>query len=312
MKLFFKLITCCFTLLLFSSPSFTQEFNRKELQSFFKNVISNSNLNYKTPVNFGKNKIGILKDLNLYQNDSSLTVRKFSYLIANNLTKNDTNLVLQQNVVNFLLNGFNDSNSGISGIVSDFLKSYPKKSYNASAHDKILELLYTKPPYYHELIKLSGYVNPKSTKENLTELLTSGIIKNNEPYWAAKLALARIGDHSAIRFCMSKIKELEVNDDLIYDFVPDLIYTHQHETFDFLIQILNSNQKDCESSNAESTEMILCGYRIMEFLAPVIKDFPLQINESGDIETNDYTKSLQLCRDWFIQNPDYQIITENY
>ncbi|MDQ1772040.1 hypothetical protein GQR60_04185 [Labilibaculum sp. A4] len=312
MKSIFKLITCSVIVLFFSNSSFTQELNRKGIQSFFKDVISNPDSYHNTPSDFSTNKLEILNDLEVYRIDSIDAVRKYAYLIANNLIKNDTNSILKQDVVNFLLKGFNDSNSGICGIVSDLLKDYAKKCYDNKARNKILELLYLPPPYYHELIRLAGYVNPDSTLKSITELLLSGIIKSNEPYWAAKLALARIGDHAAMEFCMKQIKMMEVNDDLVYDYVPDLIYTHQREAFDFLIGLLNSNEKNCESSNAESTEMIVCGYRIMEYLAPVIKDFPLKISDSGDIDTNDYTEALQICRDWFLQHSDYKIINEEY
>lgn len=310
MKSVFKLITCAAIVLLFSSTSYTQELNRKGLQTFFNDVRSNPDLYHKIPSNFGQKKLKILRDLEVYRTDSINTVRKYAFLIANKLTKNDTNSILKQDVVNFLLKGFNDSDSGICGIVSDFLKDYPKKSYNDKAQNKILELLYLTPPYYRELLMLAGYINSDSTLKIITELLSSGIIKNNEPYWAAKLALARIGDHVAMEFCMKQIKMMEVNDDLIYDYVPDLIYTHQREAIDFLIQLLHSTKKDCESSNPESTEMIVCGYRIMEYLAPVIEDFPLKISDSGDIDTNDYTEALQICRDWFLQHPNYKIINE--
>lgn len=303
---------CFIVVLSFSVTSYTQELNRKGVQSFFKNVISNPDSYHKIPSNFGTKKLEILQDLEVYRIDSISTVRKYAFLIANNLTKNDTNSILKQNVVNFLLKGFNDPNSGTCGIVSDLLKDYAKKNYNDKARNKILELLYLTPPYYHELLKLAGYVNPDSFLKSITELLSSGVIKNNEPYWAAKLALARIGDHAAMKFCMNQIKMMEVNDDLVYDYVPDLIYTHQREAIDFLIQLLHSNEKNCESSNAESTEMIVCGYRIMEYLAPVIEDFPLKISDSGDIDTNDYTEALQICRDWFLQHPDYKITNEEY
>ncbi len=312
MKSFFKLITCSTIVLFSSNTSFTQELNRENIQTFFNDVISNPDSYHKTPSNFGRNKLAILDSLEVYRIDSISNVRKYAFLIANNLTKNDTNSILNQNVVNFLLKGFNDSNSGICGIVSDFLKDYPKKSYNDNSRNKILELLYLTPPYYHELLKVAGYINPDSTIENITKLLSSGIIKNNEPYWAAKLALARMGDYSAIEFCMRQIKVMEVNDDLVYDYVPDLIYTHQREAIDFLIQLLHSNEKNCESSNAESTEMIVCGYRIMEYLAPVIEEFPLKISDSGDIDTNDYAEALQICRDWFLEHPNYKIINEKY
>jgi len=312
MKTFFKHIMC-FMIIFFSLNTISaQESSDNNIHSFFKNVKESPNTFHKINSNSNWDKLQTLKDLEFYQNDSIDNIRKYTYLIADNLTKDDSDLLLKQNVVNFLLNGFSDKNSGNCGIVSDLLKKYPLKSFNITAQQKILKLLYKSPSYYHELIKLAGYVNPDSTSDLIHKLLLSRVVKNNESYWAAQLALARIGDQSAIEFCMNQIKQMKVNDDLIYDFVPDLIYTHQHEAINYLVQLLYSKEKNCESSNPESTEMIVCGYRIMEYLAPIIKNFPLKINNTGDIDTNDYAEALQICRDWFIENPNYDIITENY
>ena len=312
MKIGISLTICIIAIIYTSNTALSQVFPRATLQSFFNEVLENPNTFHKIPSNVDQDKFQLLIDLESYQNDSISNIRKYSYLIANNLTAGDEDLLLKQKVVNFLLQGYFDKNSGICGIVSDLLKNYQKNAFNNNAHQKIRELLYASPSYYHELIKLAGYINIASTSEILHELLSSGTIKNNEPYWAAKLALARIGEQSAIEFCMNQIKSMEINDDLIYDFVPDLVYTHQREATDFLIELLHSTEKNCESSNAESTDMIVCGYRIMEYLAPNIIDFPLKISESGDIETDNYPESLQYCRDWFIQNPDYNINNEKY
>lgn len=303
----------CITIVVFSSnTAISQVSSKVTLQSFFNEVAKKTNTFHKIPSNLDHDKLQLLIDLEPYKNDSISNVRKYSYLIANNLTAGDEDLLLKQNVVNFLLDGYLDTNSGICGIVSDFLKNYPKNDYDHRAHQKIRELLYASPSYYHELIKLAGYINADSTPEILHELILSGIIKNNEPYWAAQLALARIGKQPAIEFCMNQLKSMKINDDLIYDYVPDIVYTHQREAIDYLIQLLHSNEKNCESSNAESTEMIVCGYRIMEYLAPIIINFPLKISDSGDIETDNYPEALQKCRDWFIQNPYYNINNERY
>lgn len=312
MRSIFKFIICTIITVFSFNTTFAQTSSKTTVQSFFREVLKNPNIFHKIPSNLNQDKFQILKRLEPYQNDSISNIRKYSYLIANNLTAGDEDLLLKQNVVNFLLNGYLDSNSGICGIVSDLLKSYPKNAFNNNAHQKIKELLYMSPSYYHELIKLAGYINPDSTSEILHELLLLGKLKNNEPYWATQLALARIGEQAAIEFCMNQIELMEVNDDLIYDFVPDLIYTHQRKAIDFLIQLLQSNEKNCESSNAESTEMIICGYRIMEYLAPIVINFPLKINDTGDIDTNDYQEALQECRGWFFQNPNYNINHENY
>jgi hypothetical protein len=99
---------------------------------------------------------------------------------------------------------------------------------------------------------------------------------------------------------------------VVYEVFPDLVYTRKREAIDYLIEALNSNSKNCESANAENAERIPCAYRVMEMLAPIIENYPLKRNESGDIETNDYPTALQKVKDWFKENKNYKILKDNF
>jgi len=74
-----------------------------------------------------------------------------------------------------------------------------------------------------------------------------------------------------------------------------------------LIQTLNNDAKNCMSADAEHETKIPCAYRVMEMLAPVIEGYPLTVDESGDIVTNDYEDALKKVREWFVAHPDYKI-----
>jgi hypothetical protein len=47
---------------------------------------------------------------------------------------------------------------------------------------------------------------------------------------------------------------------------------------------------------------MICGYRMMEFLAPIIIDFPYGVTASGDLNTGDYESALLITRDWLKNN----------
>ena len=126
------------------------------------------------------------------------------------------------------------------------------------------------------------------------------------------LALARMGDNYALEDVLKRIRKLPVNDDVVYQVFPDLVYTRQRATFDVLLQALNSDETNCESANAEVERKIPCAYRVMEMLAPAIQSYPLKVDESGDIDTNDYTEALKTVRDWFRANGNYIIRTDSY
>ena len=52
------------------------------------------------------------------------------------------------------------------------------------------------------------------------------------------------------------------------------------------------------SANADSEENILCGYRVLEYIAPVMIDFPLPVDEFGELEIDDYEAGLEEVRQW--------------
>ena len=57
--------------------------------------------------------------------------------------------------------------------------------------------------------------------------------------------------------------------------------------------------------------MMPCGYRIMEYLAPVIKDFPLKTDASGDVITKDYEHALMQVREWLKNKGEHYVIETN-
>ncbi|HEX8038201.1 MAG TPA: hypothetical protein VF490_03595, partial [Chryseosolibacter sp.] len=130
--------------------------------------------------------------------------------------------------------------------------------------------------------------------------------------WAAMLSLARLGNSEATAAIMKRVSKFPVNDDVVYELFPDLLYTRQPEAIAYMIAALQSDDPNCLSADAEKEKPIPCGYRIMELLAPVIAGYPLQVDQSGDLATSDYPKALQTVRAWFNHSTAYQILTDKY
>ena len=126
--------------------------------------------------------------------------------------------------------------------------------------------------------------------------------------WAAQLALARLGDREALATVLARAKRYPVNDDVVYELLPDLVYTRQKEAIDYLVSIVHSDEKNCQSADPEAEQSILCGYRVLELLAPVIRDFPLALDESGDLAVSDYPKALADARSWLKKHADYEVV----
>ena len=88
----------------------------------------------------------------------------------------------------------------------------------------------------------------------------------------------------------------------IYNIVPLAIYTHQPVIIDYLVQILITDQGNCQAADAEIAGKISCGYRLAEELSAVILDFPIPITENGDWEVTDYPNALAKARSWLKKN----------
>jgi len=131
--------------------------------------------------------------------------------------------------------------------------------------------------------------------------------------WDIHLSLARLGNKEEIKYCVDLVRNAGLNDKVIYNLFPDLAYTRSKEAVYYMLEVLNSDSKDCFSPNPDNPVKIPCAYRVMEFLAPVIKNFPLKTDKDGELDVDDYEKSLITCREWFKKHVnDYEIDKDRY
>jgi hypothetical protein len=127
-----------------------------------------------------------------------------------------------------------------------------------------------------------------------------------------QLARPRKGDTEATNAIINKMNPAPVNDGFVYDVVPVLVYSRSEEVFKFLEKIIFSEEANCSSANPDSNAKILCGYRVMEYLAPAIVDYPLATDKYGELLTNDYEQALTEVRGWFKANLDYELVQDTY
>ena len=100
---------------------------------------------------------------------------------------------------------------------------------------------------------------------------------------------------------------------LVYEIVPYLVYTRRQEAFLFLERIIQSNEPTCLSADADSEENIFCGYRVLEYIAPVMIEFPLPVDEFGELEIDDYEAGLAEVRQWMSeQDGEYELVMGRY
>ncbi len=248
--------------------------------------------------------------LSPYLKDTLLAVRSEAYHLVSRLGQSSMQTKTHKEVVKILLKGWRDKDTGINGQVANALFRFNKEDFDKTALEDIRELNHSIIPYNGKLFKLIGKLDIRDQLSVIkTHLQNQQTPLSRQDAWSAYVAMARMGDVLSEQTIMDKANKLGSNDDTIYELYPDLVYIGSRTTIDFLIKELYSEENNCSSPDAESERSINCAYRIMEMLAPVIKDYPVAVSASGDLVEKDYPKALATIRAWFNErNGNYTIV----
>lgn len=252
----------------------------------------------------------LLDEMAPFYSDSSQTIRSKAYYLTYIKAKS-AQADEQTLAVTALALGCADLSPIVVGQNLGYLKSFPPNAFNLTTKEQLLHLLRNSKVYhYKQLVLLMGYLNVGNTL--LQQKLMQPDDLTPDLQWAIHLALARMGHEASLTYCLSKAQNLPLRNETIEYVLPDLIYTRQKKAIDFCVQVLNDPRTDCLSPNPDKSQGILCGYRVMELLAPVIEGFPFEIDHSGSINTQDYEEALIKTRLWFQSNPDYKLNYTKY
>ncbi|GCC53185.1 hypothetical protein SanaruYs_34280 [Chryseotalea sanaruensis] len=247
-----------------------------------------------------------------YLNDSLSIIRLNAYHLLHERGMQSIMQQDRQKVVSNLLRGWFDTDTGINGFVASCLSKYAKNDFTLATKDSLVLLINQSPGYYDKLLRMVGFLDVKTLIPALQQKLEAKLITNERQRWAAYLALSRMGDDNATQFVLDKVKSLGVTDDVVYTLFPDLVYTRQRTTIDYLIEQLYRDEKNCNSTNAERSKPITCAFRIIDYLAAAITDYPFKTDVSGELVVDDYQEALQDVRAWFKTKGDlYEINYEH-
>ena len=303
--------TILFNIILFLAIAFSNHnlFAQKlTIEQYFSNIKNNRN-NTPSKEFYAKiKKVKQLKQIASYCQDSIKKVRINAYNLINYIVINVPKKRVREKTITILIESLSNKFDSDTDQILSILKNCNKSDFKNEAKNKLASKLKQKLKFNSEFLKIIGWLNPENTLSTLVEI-SNDKSKDLMLRWNAKLALARMGDQKYIDYCVEKIKQLEINDAMIYNFIPSLIYLRNNKSINYCIELLYNNQKNCTTPNPDKSDKIVCGYRIMEYLAPIIKNYPLKIGPSGDIITKDYKKSLKFIREWF-KNNNFEINTE--
>jgi hypothetical protein len=303
LRLFFFLLC-----LLVSSNLVAQQ---KGLENYFTQVRAGKYPAITTELTKPENAQVIVNTLPKYLADSVATIRLRAASLARTIGTASKISTVRSKAIQQLIFSAKDKDSGNAGAALISLTEFKKNDFSKVDQDTLYAIFKRKPVHLNTLIRLMGYLEIQSSKNDLYNLSQDGGLPRKDR-WAAMLALARMSDQQATDDVLNRIKRMPVGDAVVYEVFPDLIYTRRPEAISYLVEALNSDAKNCESANSDNPERIPCAYRIMEMLAPVIENYPLKQNASGDIETTDYPAALQKVRDWMKVNKGYKILRDGY
>lgn len=247
--------------------------------------------------------------LNLLQDSSNAQQEKALEIIYRISSRSHDHHVRAGGIEIFIL-ALSDKSSPIAGRIIDLLESFPKEDFALSSKDTIRAMVRSRSIYFNRIIRLAGYLDLKDLIPDIRPWSQPG--NTGAIRWAAITSLARMGDRRAISEMMTRIKRLPVDDEVVYNLFPDLVYSRQREAIDYLVEALQSEVATCQAPDAERERSIPCGYRIMEQLAPVIAGFPIELDESGDLNASDYHTALLEVRRWFTLHKNFTILDDRY
>ncbi len=300
-----------FVLLLAVSTLYAQP--KENLQSFFEAIRQGQKPEPLLSQGSQKSEEAWLKAIIPFTEDSVVLVREAAYDLLLRTAQESVHAPVRQKAVVAVLDAWYDTDTQIISFVASALKSFPPSSFNVTALNKLMSLIRKMPPYYAQLVKLAAYVQVTEAIPLLQNHLYAQQVKSKSDQWAIYLALCRLGDEKALDVVMNRVQKVGVNDDVVYEVFPDLVYTRQRRALDYIIEQIHSDDKNCQSPNPEREAMIPCAYRIMEQLVPAIQGYPLKTDASGDVLTEDYPAALRTVRSWLLaRGQTYQINTDIY
>ena len=299
----FYLVILLHLFLVDAKSQVAQYFNIFSKEGSFDYTIEQKILNSTPP-----NKL--FAQLETYYSDTVVQVRQQAYYLTFKIGS-QAELDEQQRAVRILLNGCADANKAVVGRCLSYLKSFSIYTFDSNSREKLNYLLQKKEvPHFRELYMLAGYVDVGFG--TIQQQLLSVEDYSSNQLWVMRVALARMGHTESLKYCMQLADQVEDGNNKVAYLVPDLIYTRQKEALDYCIEILKSDEKNCLSPNPDVDAKILCGYRVLELLAPVIKHFPYKPGPAGSLQVNDYEKALLGAREWFTTHPNYEIHTDKF
>jgi hypothetical protein len=247
-----------------------------------------------------------------YLNHKDEKIRTFIYQILFELIKKEKDLRAKRDGVFVLMDrGLVDPDAGNTYRVLDYLDEFPLECFDNRIKSRLASIIMQKPSHFSKMILLTGKIEIIELINYFELNLADKTKISPSEFWSINLALARMGDETKADYCVKRIKAIGINDEVVFRLVPDLIYTRQKMAFDYLLNEIMNGNLNCTSTDPDHEVAIICAYRLIEMIAPFIKDFPVGVTESGELAASNYEEALITVRSWIeTHRENYQILME--
>lgn len=129
--------------------------------------------------------------------------------------------------------------------------------------------------------------------------------------WDIAISLSRLDYQDAVDWLVSHLAKAQPDGEFVENLVPDLVFTRNRMLIEYCIKLLLDTNLKCSSANPNVSKQVDCGSCIMSWLAPAIRNYPVQFDSLGMLQSDkDYIEALDTVRKWFAENEDYEIIKE--
>ena len=239
----------------------------------------------------------------------STSQKKMDYLLPVYETGvNSLNTVVRQFTVEVLVKSLGN-NTVLTRNAITRLQHFRRADFTEATRINLKMALSTVSNNKGDLARLFAFVCGFGCIETLeNEMLSKNLNKHDQKDF--RLALIRAGDVRFESKLFKSAKEQVVNDRFVYTLINDLTYTRSKMIFDYLLELILSDEKRCTSANNDDPEPMICAYRLIENVAPYINDFPAKVNAYKELETTDYAKLLIEVRTWINKNKSNYVLNK--
>ena len=243
----------------------------------------------------GKNAIDVVQDAARFLNDAEKVAKRAVELIGIAAT-HSTDTTARRIATTHLVIALKSESTLIASSANSYLSKFAPEDFTAEAQSIITGMLENLNSYNYE--RVARMAASKGVGLNALSQVFLTKKMNIEKKWDIALALSRLGDEYAINWIVKKLSRAN-NQLYVIEVAKDLVYTRQPKILDLCVEALKNPDLLCDCVNPNVSQKIDCGYRLMEKIGPLIKDFPVTFNSLGMLGSDaEYEAALKRVRQW--------------